>query len=96
MAVSCGVGNRHGSEPVLLWLWCRPAAVALIGPLAWKPPYATGAALKGKKIKIKCFKVYKEFHILFLFNPHNHFSERCIHFMLYGAYTQSQAHSCLI
>ena len=30
----------------LLWLWCRPAAVAPIGPLAWEPPYATGAALK--------------------------------------------------
>ena len=24
----------------LLWLWCRPAATALIGPLAWEPPYA--------------------------------------------------------
>ena len=35
----------------LLWLWCRPAAVALIGPLAWEPPYAMGAALKSKKKK---------------------------------------------
>ena len=34
---------------VLLWLWCRLAATALIRPLAWEPPYATGAALKGKK-----------------------------------------------
>ena len=31
---------------VLLWLRCRLAAVALIGPLAWEPPYATGVALK--------------------------------------------------
>ena len=30
-------------------LWCRSAAVALIGPLAWEPPYAVGAALKKKK-----------------------------------------------
>ena len=30
-----------------LWLW--PAAAALIRPLAWKPPHATGAALKRKK-----------------------------------------------
>ena len=30
-------------------LWCRPAAVALIQPLAWEPPYAAGAALKNKK-----------------------------------------------
>ena len=35
-----------------LWLWCRPAAAALIWPLAWELPYATGAALKNK-IKIK-------------------------------------------
>ena len=32
----------------LLWLWCRPVAVALIRPLAWELPYATGAALKSK------------------------------------------------
>ena len=30
-------------------LWCRPAAIALIGPLAWEPPYAVGVALKSKK-----------------------------------------------
>ena len=32
-------------DPVLLWLWCRLAAVAPIRPLAWEPPYAVGAAL---------------------------------------------------
>ena len=32
-----------------LWLWRRPAAEASIGPLAWQPPYAAGAALKRKK-----------------------------------------------
>ena len=37
-------------DPVLLWLWCRLAAAALIRPPAWEPPYAEGAALKGKKI----------------------------------------------
>ena len=47
--MSCGVGHRRGSDPALLWLWCRLAAVAQIGPLAWEPPYATGAALKKKK-----------------------------------------------
>ena len=46
LAVSCGVGHRHGSDPVLLWLWCRPAATALIRPLAWESPYAMGVALK--------------------------------------------------
>ena len=30
----------------MLWLWHRPAAIALIRPLAWEPPYAIGVALK--------------------------------------------------
>ena len=30
---------------VLLWLWCGPAATALIKPLAWEPPYAMGVAI---------------------------------------------------
>ena len=34
-----------------LWLWLWPEAVALIGLLAWEPPYAAGAALKCKKDK---------------------------------------------
>jgi len=42
--VSCGVGCRHGSDPVSLWLWHRLAATAPIRPLAWEPPYAAGAA----------------------------------------------------
>ena len=42
--MSCGVGHRCGSDPVLLWLCHRPMATALIGPLAWEPPYAAGAA----------------------------------------------------
>ena len=50
-AVGCGVGYRCGSDPELLWLWCRPAAVTPIGHLAWEPPYATGAALKKTKKK---------------------------------------------
>ena len=32
-------------------LWCRPAAVAPIGPLAWELPYATGEALTRQKKK---------------------------------------------
>ena len=38
--------SKSGSDLVLLWLWCSPVATALIGPLAWEPPYAVGAALK--------------------------------------------------
>ena len=45
------MGHRHGSDSALLWLWCRPAATALIRPLACKPPYATGAALNRPKKK---------------------------------------------
>ena len=46
--MSSGVGHRHSLDPALLWLWRRPAAAALIRPLAWKPPYAEGVALKSK------------------------------------------------
>ena len=35
-------------DVVLLWLWCRPAAAALIQPPAWELPSAAGAALKHK------------------------------------------------
>ena len=52
--MSCGVGCRRRSDPELLWLWCRPAATALIQPLAWEPPYAIGAAKeKAKRQKKK-------------------------------------------
>ena len=37
-ALICGVGCRHGLDPAWLWLWCSPAATALIRPLAWEPP----------------------------------------------------------
>ena len=37
-AVVCGIGHRHGSDPALLWLWCRPAAAAPIQPLAGNLP----------------------------------------------------------
>ena len=49
--MSCGVGCRHGSDPALLWLWCRPAAAVLIQALAWDPPCATSAALEEAKKK---------------------------------------------
>ena len=41
VAVSCGVGDRGGSD----------AAIAPIRPLAWEPPYATGAWKRQKKKK---------------------------------------------
>ena len=36
----------------LLWLWCRPAATALIWLLTWELPYAVSAALKRQIIII--------------------------------------------
>ena len=51
--MSCVVGHRFGLDPMLLWLWCRSAAVALIGPLAWELPYTMRAALKKAKIRKK-------------------------------------------
>ena len=51
VAVSCGVGRRCGSDPVLLWLWCRLVATAPIRSLAWELLYASGVALKKLKKK---------------------------------------------
>ena len=49
IAASCGVGRRHGWDLALPWLWCRPAAIALIQHLAWEPLYVVGVALKRQK-----------------------------------------------
>ena len=57
VALSCGVGHRHGSDPSWLWLWRRPVVTALIGPLAREPPYAAGLALK-RQIEIELSFVY--------------------------------------
>ena len=43
--MSCGVGHRCSSNPMLLW----PAAIGPIRPLPWGFPYAAGAALKQEK-----------------------------------------------
>ena len=45
------VGSSSGltqwvKDLALLWLWYRLVAAAPIGLLAWKLPYATGAAIK--------------------------------------------------
>ena len=55
VAVSCGVGCRHGLDLALLWLWCRLSDAALTQrPLAWDLLYVAGAAvLKKKKKKTK-------------------------------------------
>ena len=54
--MSCGVGHRGNSDPMLLWLWHRLAAAARIQPLAWEPPFDVGAPLTKQKNKIKLKK----------------------------------------
>ena len=64
--MSCGVGHRHGLDLALLWLCCRPAAVVLIQPLAWEPPYGGDMALKKREIIFQFFCSYTEvFQLLF-------------------------------
>ena len=46
--MSCGIGRRHGLDPTLLWLWCRPGAATPIQPLAWESPY-TGVQPEERK-----------------------------------------------
>ena len=59
--MSYGVGCRQNSDPTLLWLWHRPAAIAPIQPLAWESPYAMGAAQEKAKRqkKLKIIKKYE-------------------------------------
>ena len=47
-------------DPALLWLWCRPAAAALIRLLAWELPYAVGAALKKREREIEVSNIVME------------------------------------
>ena len=49
----CAIDPGSGLDLTLLWQRQRAAATALIQPLAWEPPYATGVALKSKKKKKK-------------------------------------------
>ena len=51
--MSCGIGCRCGSDLALLWLWRSWVATALIRPLAWESPYASGEVLKRQKKKKK-------------------------------------------
>ena len=57
IAMSCGVGCRCGSNPVLLWLWYRPAAIALSYSSESTP--SLGAILKKDKTKTKTKKPHQ-------------------------------------
>ena len=49
--MSYGIGRRRNLDLVLLWLWCRLAAIAPIRPLAWEPPLAMSVAIVKDKNK---------------------------------------------
>ena len=38
LALLSELRSQHSSDLVLLWLWCRLAAAALIRPLSWELP----------------------------------------------------------
>ena len=69
VAVSCGVGHRHSSGPVLLWPWCRLVAIAPIGPLSWELPYAVRAALNIQNKQNKTKTLYMYIVALFITAP---------------------------
>ena len=53
MAGGEGGGGRGGLDLVVVWLWCRLAAVTPVPPLAWELPDVMGVALKsGQKKKL--------------------------------------------
>ena len=49
--MNCGLGHRCSLDPVLLWLWCRPAATVLIWHLAWELAPCHGCTPKKTKKK---------------------------------------------
>ena len=73
LAMSHGVGHRGSSDPTLLWLWDRPAAAALIQPLAWELTLCHGCCPKKQKkfflIKKINLKNKKEKYVLIWKNP---------------------------
>ena len=56
--MSCWVGHRCGLNMVLLWR--GPAAIALIQPLAWEPPYAVGVSLKKKNLLLDTLLMHSD------------------------------------
>ena len=50
-----GIGNTCGLDPVLLWLWCRPAVAALIGPASLETSICHRYSPKKRKKKKKNF-----------------------------------------
>ena len=91
--MSCGIDRRGSLDPALLCHWYRPVAITPIQPLAWKPPYAAGVALKRHKDKKKKKKFSQQY-------PSDHRVVMRSHFLggYLGAIIKSRTchiHSCL-
>ena len=67
---------------MLLWLWCRPVAAALIRPLAWEFPSAIGVALKRQKINLKKEEIKIERRIKTYLIGHDRRKEKRDHALL--------------
>ena len=87
--MSCGVGHRHRSDPELLWLGRRLAAVVLIGPLDWEPPYAMGVALKREKKNIEPTFHVLICHLYILFSEH-------VSLCLLAMYSNCIQYNCIV
>ena len=62
LPTSCSVSPRGGSDLALRWLWCRLAAAAPTGPLAWELPcHRCGHEKKNKYISRSSSKRPKYF-----------------------------------
>ena len=53
IALCCGIGHRCGSDPALLWLWCRPEATAPMRPPSLGTSICRGCGPKKTKKKKK-------------------------------------------
>ena len=73
-------GHWYSLDPALLWLWYRPAGIALIWPLAWEPAYSMGAALKSKKKRV-AYRDVVAYQLDWLDIPHL-FTDSIYHFSM--------------
>ena len=70
VAVSSSVVRRSGSDPVLLWLWCRAAALAPVRPLAWEPHMPRVQPQKAKRKKKIVFRTPENTVLLGTYKNH--------------------------
>ena len=62
--MSCGVGFRRGSDPMLLWLWRRLEATAPIRPLLGTSICRGSGSRNGRKTKKKKMYIYICIYVL--------------------------------